>query len=55
MASEIDPTVIVDNEKVDKADLRTQLGIARDEITALQKSISLAHRMFYEDALWDAI
>lgn len=55
MSSQIDPTVIVDNQKVDKADLRTQLGIARDEITDLQNKVSIPRRMFYEDALWDAI
>lgn len=55
MASQIDPTVIQDDQKVDKADLRTQFGIARDEITALQKKTTVARRMFYEDSLWDSI
>lgn len=55
MSSQIDPSVIEDNQKVDKADLRTQFGIARDEITELQKQVSIARRMFYEDTLWDSI
>ena len=55
MASQIDPTVIVDDQPVDKADLREQLGIARDEITALQNKTSFIRRMIYEDALWDSI
>lgn len=40
MTSQIDPDVIVDDQKVDKADLREQFGIARDEITALQRGTS---------------
>jgi len=55
MASQIDPTVIQDDQKVAKSDLRTQLGIARDEITALQKKTTIARRMFYEDNLWDSL
>lgn len=55
MASEIDPTVIQDNVKVDKADLREQLGIARDEITALQAATSYARRMATSDSLFGEI
>jgi hypothetical protein len=36
MASQIDPTVFPDNTAVDKASLRNQFQIAKDEITALQ-------------------
>jgi hypothetical protein len=55
MASQIDPTVIQDDVKVDKADLREQLGIARDEITALQLSVSSIRRMAYSDASFDEL
>lgn len=55
MSSQIDPTVIRDDEKVDKADLRTQLGIARDEITALQASTSLIRRLASDENLWQTI
>jgi DNA-binding Xre family transcriptional regulator len=55
MASEIDPSVIRDDQKVDKADLREQLGIARDEITALQKSASYIRRMATSDTQFNEI
>ena len=55
MSSNIDPTVIQDDQKVDKADLREQFGIARDEISALQAKTTVARRMFYEDSLWDSL
>lgn len=40
MTSAINPNVIQDNVPVAKSDVRTQLGIARDEISALQAAIS---------------
>lgn len=55
MASEIDPTVIRDDAKVDKADLREQFGIARDEITALQVKVSYARRMATSDTSFNEI
>lgn len=55
MASQIDPTVIVDDQKVDKADLRTQFQIAADEITALQNTIFLPRQMALDDHFWDEL
>jgi hypothetical protein len=55
MASEIDPSVIRDDQKVDKADLREQLGIARDEISALQLVVSPARRMAFSDTSFNEI
>ncbi len=55
MASQIDPTVIEDNVKVDKADLREQLGIARDEISALQLAVSYARRMAFSDTSFNEV
>lgn len=55
MASEIDPSVIRDDQKVDKADLRTQLGIARDEISALQLVTSIARRMAFSDTTFNEV
>lgn len=55
MASNIDPTVIKDNQKVAKSDLRTQLQIADDEITALQKVTAVPRRMAYNDAEFDTL
>jgi hypothetical protein len=53
MASEIDPTVFPDNQKVDKADLREQFTIAKDEITALQKVTAVPRLMAVNDAEFD--
>lgn len=53
MASQIDPTVIVDDQAVDKADLREQFAIAAAEITALQNQTSVARRMAFDDASFD--
>lgn len=55
MASEIDPTVFPDNQKVDKADLREQFAIAAAEITALQLKVAIPRKMAYNDAEFDAI
>lgn len=55
MSSAIDPTVIRDDAKVDKADLREQLGIARDEISALQLKASYARRMANSDTSFNEI
>lgn len=53
--SDINPNVIVDNEPVSKADLREQLQIAADEITALQLQVSLPRRMMIDDTLWTSL
>lgn len=55
MASEIDPSVIRDDQKVDKADLREQLGIARDEISALQLVSTVQRRMAFSDTSFNEI
>lgn len=55
MSSNIDPTVIRDDAKVDKSDLREQLQIAKDEITALQNVTALPRRMMYSDAEFDVL
>jgi len=55
MASEIDPTVIRDNQKVAKSDLREQLQIAAAEITALQNTTSVARKMGFKDADFDTL
>lgn len=50
MTSEIDPSIIQDNIRVNKADLREQLQIAKNEISELQKRSSPAFNMaFGED------
>lgn len=55
MTSEIDPTVFPDNQKVDKADLREQFTIAKNEISLLQQAISLPTSMSVNDALFDSL
>lgn len=53
MASQIDPTVIVDGEPVAKDDLRNQFQTAKDEITALQNVTSVPRRAAYSDVEFD--
>lgn len=55
MASQIDPTVIVDNEPVEKSDLRNLFQTAADEITALQNATTLARRMAFNDTEFDTL
>lgn len=55
MSSAIDPSVIRDDAKVSKADLREQLQIAKDEITALQNVTALPRRMMLDDANFDTL
>lgn len=55
MTSAIDPSVIRDDQKVAKADLREQLQIAADEISALQLITSNIRRMAYDDLMFDNI
>lgn len=52
MTSQIDPEIIVDNERVHKSDLREQLQIAKDEISALQQRNSPAREMAFGDELF---
>lgn len=52
-ASQIDPTVFPDNQKVDKADLRTQFTIAANEITSLELKVSVPRKMAYDDTQFD--
>lgn len=49
MTSQIDPSVIQDNVRVNKADLREQFEIAKDEISELQKRSSPAFEMAFEE------
>jgi hypothetical protein len=51
MSSAIDPTVIRNDQKVAKSDLREQFQVAKDEITALQQKVSLARRTAFESGL----
>jgi hypothetical protein len=55
MASQIDPTVIKDDQPVDKRDLRNQLEIAHNEISALQARTTLTRRMLVDDNLWNSL
>ena len=55
MASDIDPTVIKDNQKVSKQDLRDQLETAANEITALQLAVTHPRRMMFDDTLFKQI
>lgn len=53
--SDIDPSVIRDDQKVAKSDLREQLQIAANEITALQLITSLPRKMAYSDTSFDEL
>jgi len=55
MASEIDPTVFVDNQKVNKAELRDQFTTAKNEITELQLATSTTRRMAFSDNEFDSL
>jgi hypothetical protein len=55
MSSQIDPTVIKDDQPVDKRDLRNQFEIAQEEISALQTSTTLVRRMMVDDNLWNSL
>ena len=55
MASQIDATVPNDNYKVDKALLRQNFLIAKNEITALQVKSSEAGKMAYSDDSFDEL
>lgn len=53
--SDVNPNVIRDDTKVAKADLREQLQIIKDEITALQNVTSLPRRMMLNDNDFDTL
>lgn len=55
MASSIDATKPADNVLADKADLRANLLIAKNEISALQTKTSQAGQMAYSDASFDSL
>lgn len=47
MASQVDASVPADNVKVDKAELRENFRITRDEITELQRKVRLAYQIAF--------
>ena len=53
MTSQIDPNVIADNERVNKADLRELFQTAKQEITSLQEKVSIPYRMGFSDLDFD--
>ena len=53
--SQIDPTVIRDDQKVQKSDLREQLQIAASEITTLNKKVSIPWRYMTDDTQWTSL
>lgn len=53
--SDVDPTVIRDDAKVAKADLREQLQIIKDELNSLQDITALPRRMMYSDSEFDTL
>jgi hypothetical protein len=55
VASEVDPSVFPDNEKVAKSALREQMEIIANEISALQLATSTVRRVAYDDAQFDTI
>lgn len=55
MTSEINPAVIIDNQPVDKEDLRTQFQTAKDEITELQNVTTVTRKMAVDDAQFDTL
>jgi hypothetical protein len=55
MASEVDPNVFPDNQMVAKSDLRTQMQIIANEITALQLQVSPIRNMAFNDAVFDTL
>jgi len=55
MSSKIDPTVIHDDQKVAKSDLRTQLTTAKNEISAIQLRIGAVRGMLLRDSDFDTV
>ena len=48
MASEVDATVPADNVVVDKADIRENFRVIKEEITNLQTSTNLARQIAFD-------
>jgi hypothetical protein len=55
MTSQIDPTVIKENQKVAKSAVREQLQTAKVEITALQNITSVPRKMGFNDTDYDTL
>jgi hypothetical protein len=53
MSSQVDATVPADNVKADKALIRQNFQIIKDEISAIQLLISTPRRMAYDDVVFD--
>lgn len=53
MSSQVDATVPADNVKADKALIRQNFQIIKNEITALQLQTSLQRRMAFDDTSFD--
>lgn len=55
MASQIDATVPADNVPADKADLRANALIAKNEITTLQQKTSVPGLLAYTETGFDSL
>lgn len=55
MASQVDATVPADNVQPDKADMRANFLVIKNEITALQNVTDLPGLMAYSDASFDTL
>jgi hypothetical protein len=53
MSSQVDATVPADNVKPDKALVRQNFQIAKDEITALQVLNTVTRKMAFDDIAFD--
>lgn len=53
MSSQVDATVPADNVKADKALLRQNFQIIKDEITALQLITAVPRRLAFDDTAFD--
>ena len=55
MSSQIDATVPADNVKADKALIRQNFQIAKNEISALQIAVSVPRKMALDDVQFDTV
>ena len=55
MSSQVDATVPADNVKADKALVRQNFQIIKNEITALQLTSSTMRKMAFDDASFDTL
>jgi len=53
--SDVNPSVIRDDQKVAKSDLREQLQIIKNELEALESVTSLARKMAFNDLEFDTL